>query len=220
VLDAQDRFLILCCHRQWGKTTTIAVKALHHALSHPDRTIIIVSRTRTQAGILIDRAATLLAPLGLRPRRVLGHPFSLRFPNGSRIFAVAHSRETAVGNTAHVLIVDEAALVQDNVYWAVSPFVARTKGALWLLSTPRRQAGFFSNIWHSADPAWRRIFSSIHDGVPIDEAFLEMQRTADPIGFRQDFLCEFVQPAGRLVDASLLDRMQREEFQQFPLPQH
>src|SRR5215210_9020523 len=57
VLDIEARYLILCCNRQWGKTTTIALKALHWALTIPDQTIVIISRTKLQAGILIDRAS-------------------------------------------------------------------------------------------------------------------------------------------------------------------
>ena len=53
VLDSDARYLILCCNRQWGKTTTIALKALHRALTIPDQTIVILSRSKLQAGILI-----------------------------------------------------------------------------------------------------------------------------------------------------------------------
>src|SRR5688572_399168 len=56
VLDIEARYLILCCNRQWGKTTTIALKALHQAITIPNQTIVIISRTKLQAGILIDRA--------------------------------------------------------------------------------------------------------------------------------------------------------------------
>ena len=98
-----------------------------------------------------------------------------------------------------MLIIDEAALVKDQVYWSVAPFVGRTKGAIWLLSTPRRPVGFFYNIWHNNDTRWRRVFSSIKDCPDIDPDFLEMQKRADPTKYKQDFECEFVQPPGHLV---------------------
>ena len=199
VLDATSNYLILCCNRQWGKTTTIALKALHRALTIPDQSIVIISRTKLQAGILIERACGFAARLGHKIRRVLGHQCSLKLDNGSRIFAVAHNTDTSVGSTANVLIVDEAALVQDEVYWTVSPFVGRTKGAIWLLSTPRRQAGFFFNFWHDKDPRWQRILSTVADCPEIDKQFLNMQRRANETKYRQDFLCEFIQPANRLV---------------------
>ncbi|MBI2688529.1 MAG: hypothetical protein HYX27_19665 [Acidobacteria bacterium] len=207
VLDTDAKYLILCCNRQWGKTTTIAVKALHRALSIADQSIVIISRTKLQAGILIERACAFAQKLGYRIRRVLGHQFSLKLPNGSRIFAVAHSQDTSVGNTANVLIVDEAALVRDDVYLAVSPYVGRTGGAIWLMSTPRRQVGFFYNFWHEAKGKWHKIFSTVADCPEIDADFLEMQRKADETKYRQDFLCEFLQPANRIFSRELLMKM-------------
>src|SRR6185436_5077991 len=100
VLDSTSKYLILCCNRQWGKTTTIAIKALHHALQTPDQTIVILSRTKAQAAILIQRAGIFTARLNMKFRRVLGFPYSIQLPNGSNIIAVAHSGDTSVGNTA------------------------------------------------------------------------------------------------------------------------
>jgi len=211
ILDLDAKYLMLCCNRQWGKTTTIALKALHHELSHADQSIVILSRTKLQAGILIERATSFAARLGHKIRRVLGHQFSLKLPNGSRIFAVAHNTDTSVGGTANVLIVDEAALVQDDVYWTVSPYVGRTHGSIWLMSTPRRQVGFFYTFWHDKDPRWVRILSTVKDCPEIDEHFLEMQRRANETKYRQDFLCEFIQPANRLVSREFLARIRRDK---------
>lgn len=207
VLDSSARFLILCCNRQWGKTTTIAIKALHHALHHPNQTIVIISRTKRQAGILISRATHFALSLRHKTRRVHGYDFSLHLPNGSQIIAVPHNTDTSVGNTAQVLIVDEAALVRDDVYFSVSPAVGRTKGAIWLLSTPRRQAGFFYNIWHDTDSRWHKIFSPVTDCPEIDPEFLDMQRRADETKFRQDFLCEFLQPPQFLFSRQLIENL-------------
>lgn len=207
VLDVDAKYLILCCNRQWGKTTTIALKALHRALTVANQSIVIISRTKLQAGILIERACRFAALLGYRIRRVLGHQFSLRLPNGSNIFAVAHNTDTSMGNTANVLIVDEAALVKDEVFFATSAFVGRTHGSIWLMSTPRRQAGFFYNIWHSRDERWQKIFSNIKDCPEIDRDFLAMQKRIDEIKYRQDFECEFLQPADRLFTSEMIDSM-------------
>ena len=200
VLDVNAKYLMLCCNRQWGKTTTVAIKALHLALTVPNQTIVIISRTKLQAGLLTEKATEFCIALGYPKRRVLGHEFSLKFDNGSRIVAVPHTQDTSLGRTANVLVVDEAAQVKDEVYFSVSPFVARTHGKIWLLSTPSRQAGFFYNYWHDESTQWRRVFSNITDCPEIDADFLEMQRRADPIRYQQDFLCEFVQPANRLCN--------------------
>ncbi|MFN0102671.1 MAG: terminase large subunit domain-containing protein [Bryobacteraceae bacterium] len=200
VLDVDAKYLMLCCNRQWGKTTTIAIKVLHRALQFPRHNIVVISRCKEQAGILIENATEFAITLGHPTRRVLGHPFSLKLPNGSRICAVPHTQDTSLGRTAHVLVVDEAAMVKDEVYFSVSPFVARTHGSIWLLSTPSRQSGFFYNYWHDKSKYWQRIFSNVDDCPEIDREFLEMQRRANPIKYQQDFLCEFVQPANRLCN--------------------
>jgi len=218
VLDSASKYLILCCNRQWGKTTTIAIKALHHAITKQDQTIVILSRTKGQAAILIQRAGIFAGRLNLKTRRVMGFPYSLQLPNGSNIIAVAHSGDTSVGNTANVLIVDEAALVQDAVYWYVSASVSRTHGKIWIMSTPRRQAGFFYNIWHDNTPKWHRIFSDVTDCPDIDQEYLEMQKASDIIRYRQDFLCEFIQPADRLTDMETIQKMLRSDIDQWEFP--
>ena len=215
VLDTDAKYLILCCNRQWGKTTTIAVKALHHALTTPDQTIVILSRTKHQAAILINKATVFTRRLNIRLRRVMGFEYSIQLPNGSNIIAVAHSGDTSIGNSANVLIVDEAALVKDGVYWSVSGSVSRTHGKIWLMSTPRRQAGFFYNIWHDQHQKWTRIFSDVNDCPEIDPDYLEMQKAADPIRYRQDFLCEFIQPADRLTNRDQIQRMFRSDIDQW-----
>ena len=207
VLDNNGKYIILCCNRQWGKTTTIAIKALHRAIHQPNQSIVIISRTKIQAGILIERACNFALRLGYKTRRALGQRNSLKLPNGSAIFAVAHSQDTSVGNTANVLVIDEAALVRDSVYSSVAAFLARTHGATWLLSTPRRQVGFFYNIWHSKDTRWSRILSTVKDCPEIDQDLLTILRETDEIKFRQDFMCEFIQPAGHLVSTGILDAM-------------
>ena len=146
--------------------------------------------------------------LGHKIRRASDHQFSLKLDNGSQIFAVAHTTDESVGPTANVLIVDEAALVKDQVFFPVSPTTARTYGDIWLMSTPRRPAGFFYNIWRSQeDTRWHKIFSPVSDCPDIDPEFLAMQKRAGEVKYRRDFLCEFTQPADRLFTVEMSDNM-------------
>ena len=77
------------------------------------------------------------------------------------------------------------------------------------MSTPRRPAGFFYNIWKGSDTRWHKDFSTVKDCPAIDRDFLAMQRKLDEIKYRQDFECEFLQPADRLFTEDMLDRMTR-----------
>lgn len=207
VLDCDAKYLILCCNRQWGKTTTIAIKSLYRALHTPNLSICVISRTKEQAGLLIEKVHDAAIDLGCPVRRVLGQRHSFQFPNGSRIVAIPHNADTSAGRTADILVIDEAARVSDKVFFSVSRFIARTGGAIWLLSTPHRQVGFFYNHWHDHDPRWTRIFSNVHDCPDIDPDYLALQRTIDPHGYRTDFECQFVQPPEYLVSREMIDRL-------------
>lgn len=204
VLDHAGKRLILCCTRQWGKTTVIALKSLHYAICHPGSTIVVLSRTKVQGGLLLDKVLHFSMLAGLPNRRVRGYSHSLLLPNGSRIYAIAHCGDTSPGRTADVLVVDEAAIVKDLVFGAVAPFVARSRGAIWLLSTPRGQTGFFYNYWHSHATQWDRIRSTADDCPDLDPEFLEMQRRIFPDTFRQEFYCEFTPAPGRLISRERL----------------
>ena len=206
-LDSDARFLMLCCNRQWGKSTVISVKALHAALTTPKTNIILMARSKEQAGLVIEKAGEGAFLLGHKIRRVLGNRFSLQFSNGSTISAIAHNEFTVLGRTAAIVIVDEAAVVTDRVYFAIEAFVSRSKGKIWLLSTPTRQSGFFYNYWHEETKIWHKIFSNVEDCPEIDRDFLDLQMRSNPTRYRQDFLCEFIQPANRLCSREFVRSM-------------
>src|SRR5437762_14278672 len=64
VLDHDAHRLILCCARQWGKTTIIGIKALHTAIFQPGSEIMVISKSLKQAGILLDNVRQSAAILG------------------------------------------------------------------------------------------------------------------------------------------------------------
>lgn len=198
VLNSSAKYLILCCNRQWGKTTTIAAKALFAALQTPGFKIAILARSKNQGGLLIAKMEEFARRLDLHIRRIRGEEFSLILPNESSVVAIPHTADSSLGRTAHLLIVDEAASVKDHVFHAISPFIAQTQGSLWLMSTPLRQSGFYYNAWHDTESGWHRVFSNVLDCPSMDKHYLAMQQRMNPIRYSQDFLCQFVQPANRL----------------------
>jgi len=204
VLDSDTQRLILCCNRQWGKSTVIALKALHYAIQHPNSVVVVLSRTEKQGGHLIGIVEQFTCLVPLATKRVRGYVHSVQLPNGARIYAIAHSADSSPGRTADVLIVDEAARVHDTVFSLSLPFVARTGGALWILSTPRGQTGFFYNLWHDNDPQWTRVLSTLDDCPGIPESLVNMLRKLNPHLFRQEFYCEFTPAAGRLISRERL----------------
>jgi hypothetical protein len=204
VLDANTKRLMLCCNRQWGKSTVIALKALHYALEHPKSTIVVVSKTEKQGGELISRIRNFSSLMPLPDKRVPGYEYSLQLPNEAKIYAIAHSADSAPSRTANIIIYDEAARVSDEVFSATLPFVATTGGHVWILSTPKGQIRFFYNFWHDRDPQWTKIFSTVEDCPAIPKDFLDLHRRANPQLFRQEFYCEFKPAPGSLTSREFI----------------
>ena len=219
VLDHDAHRLILCCSRQWGKTTIIAIKALHTAIFQPGSEIVIISRSLKQAGLLLNKVCESAAVLGFPRKRVLGYEQSLHLPNGSKIFAVANSEKSSRGYTANIVIVDEAALVQDDVVGSASPTLSRTNGKLWLLSTPYGQTGLFYNVWHNKDLTdWFKVKATIEDSPYATPEFIAEQKRLFPFNFRQDFYCEFTPAKGSLLSRERVEKMIDPTITQIPFP--
>jgi hypothetical protein len=206
VLNYQGDRLIVCCARQWGKSTIIAIKALYEAVHNPNTVTIILSRSKEQAEVILQCIRANAATLGLAAARYLGRDYSIALPNGAAIFAIAHHAETALGYTANTLIVDEAAVVKDETFAAALPSIARNNGKLWILSTPGGQTGTFYTLWHDeALSHWHRVKATVDDLPYAGRDIIDLHLRLYPAKAKQDLYCEFVQPAGRLVSRELFE---------------
>ncbi|MBL8212580.1 MAG: terminase family protein, partial [Bryobacterales bacterium] len=193
ILSSRARRGILCCTRQWGKSTIVAAKAVHQAFLHPDSTILVSGPCERQSALLVRKCADMLLTLGV-PKRGDGHNrISLELPNGSRIIGLPHTETNIRGFSAPSLIlIDEAAVVHDSIYHALVPMQATNDGALWLLSTPREKRGFFYNEWIASDTDWHKIRATALDCPRISQAWLDRRaRRLPKAAFEQEFLCVF-----------------------------
>jgi hypothetical protein len=202
VLDTTSLRGILNCTRQWGKTTICAIKALHYALFHPNSLVIVASPSLRQSGEFLRKARQAAAKTGIRPRRDGENRCSLALPNGSRIIGLPENEDTIRGFSAvGLLIIDEASRVSDELYDALRPMLATAEnGALWLMSTPNGQSGFFYREW-SGEMPWVRIKATAEECPRIPAEFLRAERLtmSDEI-YRREYGCEFVRGEGFLFD--------------------
>ena len=144
---------------------------------------------------------------------------SLELPNGSKLYAIANRENSARGYTASIVIVDEAAVVADEVIGVATPTLARTNGKLWLLSTPNGETGLFYNIWHDEKlTGWFRMKATIEDCPYASEDFIEEQRRLFPATFRQEFYCEFTPAKGRLLSRARIEAMVDHTLKYEPFP--
>jgi hypothetical protein len=192
VLDSAHRRVLVNCCRQWGKSTTAAVRALHHALHNPNsETILIAPGLRQSAELL--RKITNLSPQPIAKSDGTNR-HSLQFANGARILALPANRDKIRGfSKVSLLIIDEAAWVPNSLYFAVRPFLAASPDAsLLVMSTPNGDGGFFHQTWISNQP-WHRVTVKATDCPRISPEFLaEEQATLSEQFFRQEYMCEFL----------------------------
>jgi terminase large subunit-like protein len=192
---------ILNCARQWGKSTTMAIKAFHRAYFIAKSQVLVVSPTERQSGELVAKAQDFACQLGLRLKGDGRNRISIKFPNGSRIIGLPGRYEGNLrGYTASMLLVDEAAQVRDEIYNAVRPMLAATNGELWLMSTPNGKHGFFYDEWRNGTEPWLRILATADKCSRYAPAFLEAERRKGEARFRQEYLGEFTHMQGAMFD--------------------
>jgi len=206
VLDSSIRRGILNCCRQWGKSTTTAVKAVHHAFTQSDSLTLVLSPSARQSAEFLRKVEKFIKKLDIQPRGDGDNEISLLLPNGSRIVGLPSAEDTIRGfSGVSLLLIDEASRVPDDLYRAVRPMLATSDGSLWLLSTPNGKQGFFHQEWLNLDTAWTKIAVPATECPRIPKKFLDEERTT--LGdqwFRQEYLCEFTSAEGSLFSEEML----------------
>ncbi len=188
-----DRVLLNCC-RQSGKSTTAAVLALHRALYHPGSLILCLAPALRQSQELFGKIAGFYRELG-RPVPPQGErKLSLELENESRIVTLPGSEKTMRGfSGAALLLLDEAARVDDGLFYAVKPMLAVSGGRLLMLSTPYGKRGVFHKEW-TEGPGWERFEVPASECPRIPPEFLEAERRSMPEWwYKQEFECQFME---------------------------
>ncbi len=206
---------ILNCTRQWGKSTIVAILAVHHlCVAHAGSLAVIVSPSQRQSAEMLRKVSDFCRRAGLAISGDGSNRFSLALDNGSRAVALPGNEATIRGFSApSLVIIDEAAMVPDAIYRAVRPMLAAAPGArLILLSTPRGRHGFFHAEWTSNRP-WHRITVPATQCLRIEPAFLGEERlTLGDVAFRQEYLCQFADAKEQIFSQELLSNVLTEDY--------
>lgn len=198
--------------RQSGKTTTLSVKALWSAMTHPKTLSLVVAPSLRQSMILGDRIQDKLAMLTpkwrdifvLKPQRT-----QIRFKNGSQIIILPCSPQLIRGYTAHRIFADEAnffkddRLVFNNVLY---PMLQNTNGSLTLSSTPwNKDSVFYNSCLNERFSKHVCTFEDvIKAGLATQEYFDEIKQTIPLESFQREYMSLFVEDADAWLTQSLI----------------
>jgi len=205
LLRDQSRRIVSCWGRQCGKTSTIAVKAIHFAYCNPDATVLIASPSLRQSIIMFDRilgfihqGSILSGGVARKTRTVV------QLLNGSQIIALPCSENLLRGFTAHLIVCDEMAFMPEEVITQVIfPMLSATGGAAIFLSTPWGRDHFFYRAFMDPNYSVHHVRST--ECPLIKPEFLEEQRrNMSEEAFRMEYLAEFAEAASCFFPQDLI----------------
>jgi Terminase large subunit, T4likevirus-type, N-terminal len=192
LLNSTERQVILLCSRQSGKSTLTALLGLHQALYTPGSLVLILAPSQRQSMETYRKVRDAYSQLPGAPEPTQESSLKLELENRSRIQVLPGKEGNVRGfSGVSLLIVDEAARVEDGLYMALRPMLAVSGGRIVLLSTPFGSRGFFHKEWAEGD-GWRRFKVTASECPRISPEWLEKERAR--IGswwFSQEYECTF-----------------------------
>jgi len=139
----------------------------------------------------------------------------MHLANGSRIEALPGSERTIRGfSGVDLLVVDEAARVDDGLVYAVKPMLAVSGGRLLMLSTPYGKRGVFHEEWTQGDD-WERFEVPASECPRIPPEFLEAERRSMPAWwFAQEYECQFMETEDQVFSHEMITNARADELQE------
>jgi len=208
VLDSAAKKTLLNCSRQSGKSSVSSISALHQAIFMPGSLVLMVSPSLRQSSELFRKFLSYLEILPDMPVRNENTKLSIKLANGSRVVSLPGSEGTIRGYSAvNLLLIDEAARVVDDLYFAVKPMLAISRGRLLALSTPFGKRGWFFHEW-SEGMGWQKHTVPATDCPRISPEFLDGERRSMPgRTFDTEYLCQFTETDDQLFSFDLVAGM-------------
>ncbi len=207
LLKDGSKRICACMGRQTGKSTTISAKAIHFAIINHETTTLIVSATLRQSMLMFDTILSFIEKNPLVTTYVTYRSRTrIRFKNGSWVIALpcGATGATLRGHTAHLVILDEAAFIPEEVINnVVLPMLSTTDGSCWMLSTPYDREHVFYRTFN--DPSWSVYHLPSSVNPLIKKEFLEEQRKLiGEINYKQEYEAQFVDDTNAYFPMTLI----------------
>lgn len=200
-LENEDQFRLILKARQVGMSSVIAWEALAHALLYRHQTILFVSASQRQATELLNYVKRVLSNLRLkRPVKTLQETQQtvVVADTMSRIISLPNSPNTIQGLRAHLIYIDEYAIMDNDrqILEAILPSISHG-GRVVILSRPYGKRGEFYRLVHEARRNKNQftLFEVPYTRIPderIRKNIEQFRDILDPLSFSESYMCEFV----------------------------
>lgn len=203
--------VLLNCSRQIGKTEAVALAVYVSACL--GLTALVISPSDRQSVLFHRRVIKHHRELQLCRATEDPNKHTLMLASGGSIEALPNSPDKIRGfDAVDLLVIDEAARVNDVLYEACLPFLVVKKGRLALLSTPCGQRGFFWHEWRGEGrKGWRRHRHPWHHCPRFDPREIDQHRHRGEAYIAQEFECAFNGVSSGFFDANKFEALMTDE---------
>jgi len=181
-LDSDDSRKCFTSGRQVGKSRCCAWYGLHRAATTQNTLVLITAPSLRQSSNLFKQLRTEMSQAGATDATISDDAWGIdrdtqtiiEFENDSEIHCLPTGRNgnQIRGYTADLIIVDEAAFIDDSIFEDVlEPMTFATDGELVLASTPYGTSGYFYQAFN--DPDWYSQRVASWDNPLIEDEDLE-----------------------------------------------
>ena len=140
--------------RQLGISTLAAGYSLWLMIFHKDKNVLCLATKQETAKNMVTKVKFMYdnLPSWLKVEAEENNKLTLRLSNGSQIKAVSAASDSGRSEAVSLLIVDEAAFIENiDHIWASAQQTLATGGGAIILSTPYGTGNWFHQIWVKAE---------------------------------------------------------------------
>ena len=209
--ESADKQIVCNISRQWGKSFLCVTIAIEKAIQIPNARIYYATGTHKDlVQFIIPTFNKILedCPYRFKPEHKYNNQW--QFPNGSQIYLTGLDKhpDGPRGNTLDLIILDEAAFMDNLGYLVTSVFgpatLHRPNAKIIMISTPPKSSNHeFNDFILSAKTQGNYHCFTIHDNPLLSEEQIqqECKNQGGPLSptWRREYLCELVSDETRMI---------------------
>lgn len=230
-LASKARFRVVCAGRRSGKTYACLQEVIKFCAETKNANVWWVAPTFGHSKIAFNVFNKLYPANSERRQRIISSvhtsppPQRIEFRSGSTLeFRSADKPDSLVGVGLHLLVLDEAALLKEDVWTvALRPTLQDYRGRAIFISTPRGKNWFYY-LWLRGQPEnnvdfsdWESFHASTFENLSIPDVRKEVEDAKREYGehsdkFKQEYLADFLDDSSsvfRDLDENLLGDFHR-----------